>query len=629
MDLTRLLGYFAFLLFLASLVVAATSKVYVNYDFNGNDIFNVTNVNATNLRGNLAWVNLTNYPAACSSGYAISQLNDSVTCTDAWVNVAGDTMTGELRLNNSRVNISSHNIAVALYGLVNDSRPAIEWYSYQNVVLADLQCHLFDSHGNRHNHCKLYTTNTTNGSQLGIPDGKLYGRMEWGFGDTAYVRLRRAYFDAFDGYITDSNSDLTINSTDSILLGSEVHATGNITGDSNHLLNWTTLQQVSDDGLIMYYPFSRANHVNSTLTLDSSPEQNDGTVVNATFKSYRGFDGGSAYEFKGGYITFGATKFDLSNTTFSFWYNLTNPSSPSTHAVFGYSGTKFKQTIQIYQSGTRAYLETDTNGDESISNTWTHTAGWHHIAISCKNYNCFWYRDGKFYGNDSVSDDITLDEIGITNTATASEYEFNGSLDDIRVYNRALSADEIRNLYEQRAVGPDAYVKRSGNSVVYGNITADNLYLPAYLYTHTNATIQAAANKWYNITFDEHPCDLKFGIDHTYNDVTNDTFTITQDGVYHIEYSATFIDTAASPSAEVGIRIIRNGVEINGSGWEKDTTKQNALGTIQHGILARLSSGDKIKMQFRADQNTVYMKDIGTLSDHDTSATIGIHKVAP
>ncbi len=56
------------------------------------------NVTADDLRGNLPWNNLTNYPVACPGSSAITNLDDSVTCTDAWVDAAGDNMTGNLSM---------------------------------------------------------------------------------------------------------------------------------------------------------------------------------------------------------------------------------------------------------------------------------------------------------------------------------------------------------------------------------------------------------------------------------------------------------------------------------------------------------------------------------------------------
>ncbi len=43
----------------------------------------------------------------------------------------------------------------------------------------------------------------------------------------------------------------------------------------------------------------------------------------------------------------------------------------------------------------------------------------------------------------------------------ASANSINGSIDEVRIYNRALSADEIRNLYEQRDEIHDPFVYKT------------------------------------------------------------------------------------------------------------------------------------------------------------------------
>ena len=54
--------------------------------------------NITNTSSNIDWNVLQNYPAACPGSGAITILNDSVTCSDLWVDVAGDTMSGNLNI---------------------------------------------------------------------------------------------------------------------------------------------------------------------------------------------------------------------------------------------------------------------------------------------------------------------------------------------------------------------------------------------------------------------------------------------------------------------------------------------------------------------------------------------------
>lgn len=49
-----------------------------------------TSFETDNLSGNLTWTDLYGYPAACPANSAITQLDDSVTCTDSWLDSTGN-----------------------------------------------------------------------------------------------------------------------------------------------------------------------------------------------------------------------------------------------------------------------------------------------------------------------------------------------------------------------------------------------------------------------------------------------------------------------------------------------------------------------------------------------------------
>ena len=66
-----------------------------NIDMNNNYIYDAAYVTATELNGNQTWIHQS-YPAACPGSGAITKLGDAVICSDLWVDIAGDTMTGPL-----------------------------------------------------------------------------------------------------------------------------------------------------------------------------------------------------------------------------------------------------------------------------------------------------------------------------------------------------------------------------------------------------------------------------------------------------------------------------------------------------------------------------------------------------
>ncbi len=89
----------------------------------------------------------------------------------------------------------------------------------------------------------------------------------------------------------------------------------------------------------------------------------------------------------------------------------------------------------------------------------------------------------------------------------------------------------------------------NGSVNVIGNITSENVFIPQYMFAHTNKTIPVlGVGVWTNITFDQENTDVKFGISHIYNDNTNHTFTIMEDGIYNVDFDLDVEDTSPSAS---------------------------------------------------------------------------------
>lgn len=169
----------------------------------------------------------------------------------------------------------------------------------------------------------------------------------------------------------------------------------------------------------------------------------------------------------------------------------------------------------------------------------------------------------------------------------------------------------------------------TGNLSVSGNVTADNVFLPAELFTHTNTnTSIVSAGVWYNVTFGSHDDPIKDNINHIYNDNTNMSFTINDAGTYMLSFNSRFTDSDASPTAHVGMKLVQNAVEIPGSYFEKDTTKQNAIGTMHNNVMAELSPGDIIELQVIASATTVTFGDGCTYGSHCANAMINIHRIS-
>jgi hypothetical protein len=103
---------------------------------------------------------------------------------------------------------------------------------------------------------------------------------------------------------------------------------------------------------------------------------------------------------------------------------------------------------------------------------------WHHVVATVSGTNGWVYLDGGLDGSGIVGNIPvnTLDVyIGLAHPGRGSGFWFNGHIDDVRIYNRALSASEVQQLYAYES-GPrvnfvkaftvDAYNLSAGSNYV-------------------------------------------------------------------------------------------------------------------------------------------------------------------
>ena len=234
-----------------------------------------------------------------------------------------------------------------------------------------------------------------------------------------------------------------------------MNITANLTVRKNiDITNGSLFQPVypSDDGLVLYMPFSEPD---GSTQLDRSPYGIDGTVssgvnCNITNGKYGGgchfnaVDTNSRIRLLGEGATFSSDIFTAEawirqDAQFigSFGYIIDNQDSPND----GWG-------IAI-ESGNRVFC--NYNLPSVIGTTVLSISGdtWYHVACVSDGVNLTVYVNGIQEGVGAVSGSIseTADAtIGRRTTAGANSV-INGSLDEVRVYVRALTAEEIRTHY--------------------------------------------------------------------------------------------------------------------------------------------------------------------------------------
>lgn len=222
-----------------------------------------------------------------------------------------------------------------------------------------------------------------------------------------------------------------------------------------------------DDGLVLNLPFTGN-------TNDISGNNNNGTNNGAVLTTDRHGNANSAYQFNGStnYIDIAdANSLDVTqNATFSVWVYQTGESFDSWNNAYtsriiekGNAGIDNGYLLDAVHNtntvGSSDYCGANQNRVRFIGGNGTNGTScfgfnlWTHICVTFNNGEIKIYLNGvldKSYSG--LSKYIPVNNlpvrIGATQPISGFEYaSFKGKIDDIRIYNRALSASEIVQLY--------------------------------------------------------------------------------------------------------------------------------------------------------------------------------------
>ena len=285
-----------------------------------------------------------------------------------------------------------------------------------------------------------------------------------------------------EGYVADGTgkyskltANLSVATTQPVTVN--LSASGSA-GASDYMLSSDTLD-ITSDGLVAYYDFDGDAN-------DNSGNSNDGTVTNATLASDRHGNSDKAYSFDGNNsyveIPWSGTAIIKGDITMSVWLNIKdkeNDYSGGYARIIKAPGEYYEMWVNWNNDGVNDREIYARSGGQGISITTGNNVReetWNHVVYTYTSDTLRMYLNGKIINKQLKNWDWNNSLPGSGNIYIGAygpnSNPFLGSIDDVRLYNRALTASEISTLYSVESESPV-----SNSIVVSPGQTSNSVYV--------------------------------------------------------------------------------------------------------------------------------------------------------
>ncbi|VVB78204.1 Concanavalin A-like lectin/glucanases superfamily protein [uncultured archaeon] len=221
------------------------------------------------------------------------------------------------------------------------------------------------------------------------------------------------------------------------------------------IYNWNSTNfTIYNNSLLLMFNFQNLSSLgeNSTYAVDVSKYGNNGTIVNGSIWNSSGKYGGSIQLNGSNYIDLmqpaDLNNLGLGSYTIEAWIKTSNTNTRQT-LVGNYDGTP-AYVLELYTTGNlRMYVQsTGFNSATEVDD-----GQWHHVVgVRDFGHNIIMYVDGKAiysYGSDPTSSFSVAHNTMVGRNPSTSGYALNfiGNMDEVRIWNRSLTASEIYQEY--------------------------------------------------------------------------------------------------------------------------------------------------------------------------------------
>jgi fibronectin type 3 domain-containing protein len=201
---------------------------------------------------------------------------------------------------------------------------------------------------------------------------------------------------------------------------------------------------IVSSGLVAYYPFNgNAN--------DGSGNELNGNINGVTPTVSRTYSPNSAYEFNGSGNNIAVENMTVDQTqiSISLWFMSNNFSNVVRILEHNWDGVNGVFTAALNTSGMLVtQIRTQNNTYPDVTTGPLQSGVWYHMNLSYDGINLSLYLNGNLVGQTLVNSPLA----NATSTlfiGSLNPYSFNGKIDDVRIYHRALTTSEIDSLYRE------------------------------------------------------------------------------------------------------------------------------------------------------------------------------------
>jgi hypothetical protein len=259
------------------------------------------------------------------------------------------------------------------------------------------------------------------------------------------------------------------------------------------------------NGLIGWWPFNGDAN-------DESGNGNNGIINGAILTTDRNGQADKAYHFDGNNDFIQTPNQSLSGSvTFSCWYKMDNFNTPGNDMFYV---SNQSMTNDIYSSniafgfrsyggqyGQSTYISSPITGYYAINSLPTVDV-WHHFVSVFENgsFVKLYLDNTLIYSNNNVISNSSLPSYPLLfgGTGTSNFYYFSGELDDVSIWNRALSEQEILALYQGCQLNISTQPSNQSVNLSVGNTSfnvASNAINPTFQWqTNLGLGFQALSN---------------------------------------------------------------------------------------------------------------------------------------